>query len=787
MGNETIERVLTKFFCSTVLIPCIILFLSTSCSKEPTGPSAELIINERTIVVDDEENLTFEGMTTSTLMFNFTDKTPGISAGDILVSKGGNSYLRKVTSIDIKGNKVVVHTVNATLTEAIVRGTIDTTIALDIGLSKANNRVSILKSADGVTITQNGIDLSGVVLFSGAIGGDSLMVTITDGLIGFEPSLDIGFKIEDSSIEEFHLFAEGDLSFDIDLATFTSGSIDYQHEINLLTLSHIAYQQIGPVPVVEVITYEFNAGFSAIAGGYGECETGFDHKTEVRVGAQYQSGKWSSVLEKNLNQNVHETIWTGPASVEVKGYIRPCISIKFYALAGPYLDIDPYMRFTGEVGSVNAYWELVSGLESNLGFDVSVLGYGIFNYSKKLFGWELVIDSDYQEVCTYAIYPTSAQFSSSVGMGSINVTTPVGCAWAAESNNSWITISSGGSGVGDGVVEYSIDENVSSEQRIGTIIIADIAFTVVQDGIFNPVLIGFYNIGSPLRVYISGNFAYVASMTSGLQILDVSNPSIPAYVGTFEAPSTVKDVVTRGSYAYLADVQLGSGLIIIDVSDPANPSMVSNYNTSNNSYSIFISGNYAYMGEGSGGLNIINISNPTNPYLVSNWDKFPIYPDVAREVFVESGYAYLTSHQDIGVLVFDVSNPSSPSLIDTLVTNRWPWEVFVVDNYAYIAKNMGMQIFDVSDPTDSRLTGEYRKINYTGLRIFVEGNYAYLVYGASNRCGVQILDVSSPADPTEVGILPTPGRAWDVFVINGNAYIADVDSGLFIFDVSDLP
>ena len=83
--------------------------------------------------------------------------------------------------------------------------------------------------------------------------------------------------------------------------------------------------------------------------------------------------------------------------------------------------------------------------------------------------------------CTYSISPTSANFGSAGGTGSVSVTAGVGCAWTAVSNASWIHVTSGGSGTGNGTVGYTVDVN-SSSSRTGTMTVAGETFTVSQSG-----------------------------------------------------------------------------------------------------------------------------------------------------------------------------------------------------------------------------------------------------------------------------------------------------------------
>jgi glucose/sorbosone dehydrogenase/BACON domain-containing protein/all-beta uncharacterized protein len=85
--------------------------------------------------------------------------------------------------------------------------------------------------------------------------------------------------------------------------------------------------------------------------------------------------------------------------------------------------------------------------------------------------------------CTYAISPTNQSFAAGGGPGSnITVTAGAGCAWTAVASSSWIHVTSGASGSGNGSVGYSVDANTSISARSGTMTIAGKTFTVNQSG-----------------------------------------------------------------------------------------------------------------------------------------------------------------------------------------------------------------------------------------------------------------------------------------------------------------
>jgi hypothetical protein len=84
--------------------------------------------------------------------------------------------------------------------------------------------------------------------------------------------------------------------------------------------------------------------------------------------------------------------------------------------------------------------------------------------------------------CSYTLSATSATLPPGGGQGSVGVTTGTGCAWTARSEVSWLTVQSGASGIGSGVVDFSAEANSSTSSRTGKLIIGGNYFTVTQTG-----------------------------------------------------------------------------------------------------------------------------------------------------------------------------------------------------------------------------------------------------------------------------------------------------------------
>ncbi len=85
-------------------------------------------------------------------------------------------------------------------------------------------------------------------------------------------------------------------------------------------------------------------------------------------------------------------------------------------------------------------------------------------------------------VCVYYLSSSGQLFSASGGAGSVAVTAQTGCSWTASSNADWITITAGGSGSGNGTVNYSVAAHSGSASRSGALQIADQTYTVSQTG-----------------------------------------------------------------------------------------------------------------------------------------------------------------------------------------------------------------------------------------------------------------------------------------------------------------
>ena len=152
--------------------------------------------------------------------------------------------------------------------------------------------------------------------------------------------------------------------------------------------------------------------------------------------------------------------------------------------------------------------------------------------------------------CTYSISPSSNSFSAAAGTGTVTVTAPTGCAWTAASNTtSFLSVTSGASGLGNGTVTYSVTANSATASRTGTLTIAGQTFTAIQAGVSTcgvQLSAGGFNFGYLSR---QGSFQVTAASTCSW------NASASAPWITFNSGATGKG---NGTVIFTIDTNTGS-------------------------------------------------------------------------------------------------------------------------------------------------------------------------------------------------------------------------------------
>ena len=243
-------------------------------------------------------------------------------------------------------------------------------------------------------------------------------------------------------------------------------------------------------------------------------------------------------------------------------------------------------------------------------------------------------------------------------------------------------------------------------------------------------------------VTIVDDIAYLATTQTGLQIIDVSNPTQPRLLGTYDSPGETREIAVSGEYAYLADGNTGA-LRIVDISDPAHPNGVA-----------FVQG-------------------PDN-----NWDVISV---AVRDDIV---FAIIRSHHWIGVI--DVADPENPEYLGYVSSTYAVSTAVISGDRLYIAcEREGLVSFDISNPRDINAMRNSRvRFDTQGYvwDVTIQDDLAYI---ADGEFGMRIINIANPQNPEEVGFYDTPGNCTDVAVAGGYAYLIEADRSILIIDVRD--
>jgi len=190
----------------------------------------------------------------------------------------------------------------------------------------------------------------------------------------------------------------------------------------------------------------------------------------------------------------------------------------------------------------------------------------------------------------------------------------------------------------------------------------------------------------------AGRYAYVSCGASGLQVIDVGNPSNPKLVGSIASAGSSVDVAATDSYAVVADGV--GGLQIVNAANPASPSRVASAATTGPARGVAVAEGLSYVAEGAAGLEVFSLKTPASPIGLGASDT----PGDARDVAVSGTYAYVADGP-AGLRIISVANPNAPVEVASRQLSGEAEAVFVMGDYLYVAAgSAGLQVVPALSP-----------------------------------------------------------------------------------------
>ena len=148
--------------------------------------------------------------------------------------------------------------------------------------------------------------------------------------------------------------------------------------------------------------------------------------------------------------------------------------------------------------------------------------------------------------------------------------------------------------------------------------------------------------------------------------------------------------------------------------------------------------NHAYF-TSKNGLYVVDISSPSDPQSLGRVEGTNSL--ILENLDAEGHTLAVAAHED-GVLLYDISNPQDLDLRSTIISEN-AWGVRLKDGYAYIADELIVKIYDISNSSDPVFINQVETSNAIK-DIALSESFMYVALGSD---GVDIYDLSNLESP----------------------------------------
>ncbi|MCX5752365.1 MAG: hypothetical protein NTW97_01830 [Candidatus Krumholzibacteria bacterium] len=346
---------------------------------EPRGRGLNAEISRDVFVADERVGLSLIEADDSLLVYDAPGRMTAIPPGAVIVGTDGGGYIRRVRSVLVDGNRLFVRTTPAVLADAVIAGILDATTSIGFSGSGeavpgAADRGELIAAARGVSISNGGLDLSNIVLFAGDSAGAALSVTIASGRVEFEPAVDLSMRIVPGKLHRFRVNAEGDLRLTCDVRVEASGRIRNSRSMQIAAVRKTVIRNIGCVPIVEIVTMSFVAGFDVSSDSAFASEVGIETAGPVQCGLRLEGGAWSSSFAVSPSFAPRPFRYDGGEGARIAFTIEPRITVEFFGLPSADLSFGPrFGLLERDEGLPVLAWELFASFEGAARFDRGAL------------------------------------------------------------------------------------------------------------------------------------------------------------------------------------------------------------------------------------------------------------------------------------------------------------------------------------------------------------------------------------------------------------------------------
>jgi len=335
---------------------------------------------------------------------------------------------------------------------------------------------------------------------------------------------------------------------------------------------------------------------------------------------------------------------------------------------------------------------------------------------------------------------------------------------------------------------------------------------------------------------VNNDFVFMVIGFEGFLIIDLSNKENPVVVYQEMFDGSAEMILIVGNYLYLTvivyndDFSESCLLIIYEISNPNTPVKHSQITIDYGNFKdMIIDDSYLYL-IGSSKFFVIDIMNPDDTVII--FESTDPHARGNKGAIIDD---CLLLQYSSGFNVFNITNPNLPVFIDYQIPklfvsyNLFPYDIYVVNEYAYCMCYWGLAIVNVTDPTnitlinlisnDLETSNSYSSIDMEsgylfhsergiGVKIYDNNNITHpnlvgfynesslssqltynidiadgYLYAAYNR--IHIIDLSTISAPEVISYIGDMGEALNLDIQDDYVFLADGYAGLKIFSISD--
>ncbi len=306
------------------------------------------------------------------LPLSSADRYRALGASAIFVGAGGPSgsknpdgFLRRVSSVAVEGDTLVIMTTPATLTDAILHG-------------------AVRASSGGLSID------------------DHESIRLERAVLTAKPVVDVDLRIRDGKVSKLVAKVEGSLDTSVRaLATVTGeGDIDEETLAALFTRKHdvqrVVYQSprvalptiaVGGVPISPAVQFTVTLRCTLAFGGLLRARAGVEAKSQLRLGGVYESGAWGAPIRSDIEIVPSFAIDRG-GKVEARCAMEVDAELFVYGKSGVIMSVAPYVDFSVQPESTGYRHRVGAGAAGVMrGREGAVFGLPASEFNRSLVEW----------------------------------------------------------------------------------------------------------------------------------------------------------------------------------------------------------------------------------------------------------------------------------------------------------------------------------------------------------------------------------------------------------------